>query len=57
LPAGLARLQAFLFELLPGTPHDQRDNLDSMKVDNVINPPAVLTAAALGHQAHSRSKR
>jgi uncharacterized protein YbjT (DUF2867 family) len=55
LPDGLARLQAICFELLPGTPLISRDNLDSMKVDNVIKPPAVadsatqvLTAAALG---------
>lgn len=49
LPDALARLQAMLFELLPGTPLITRDNLDSMKVDNVVNPPdQVLTAEALG---------
>jgi len=49
LPDALARLQAMLFELLPGTPLISRDNLDSMKVDNVVNPSTeVLTAEALG---------
>jgi len=35
LPTVLARLQAFLMELAPGQPLMSRDNLDSMKVDNV----------------------
>lgn len=35
LPDPLARLQAILMELLPGEPLLSRDNLDSMKVDNV----------------------
>jgi NADH dehydrogenase len=49
LPAGLARLQARLFELLPGEPILTRDNLDSMTVDNVLDPAAPdLTAASLG---------
>ena len=49
LPDALARLQARLFELLPGDPLISRDNLDSMRVDNVIAPDtAALTAAALG---------
>jgi NADH dehydrogenase len=49
LPDALARLQAGFFELLPGTPLITRDNLDSMKVDNVVNPSKqVLTAEALG---------
>jgi NADH dehydrogenase len=48
LPDGLARLQAMFFELLPGTPLITRDNLDSMKVDNVVKPSnQVLTAEAL----------
>jgi NADH dehydrogenase len=48
LPDALARLQALLFELLPGTPMLSRDNLDSMKVDNVVKPSQqVLTAEAL----------
>jgi NADH dehydrogenase len=49
LPEGLGRLQALLFELLPGEPMMTRDNLDSMKVDNVIDPAIqALTAASLG---------
>lgn len=49
LPAGLARLQARFFELLPGEPILTRDNLDSMKVDNVLDPAIQdLTAASLG---------
>jgi uncharacterized protein YbjT (DUF2867 family) len=53
LPDGLARLEAMFFELLPGTPMVSRDNLDSMKIDNVINQlvnpsTQVLTAKALG---------
>jgi uncharacterized protein YbjT (DUF2867 family) len=48
LPDALARLQAAFFELLPGTPLITRDNLDSMKVDNVVKPSnEVLTAEAL----------
>lgn len=37
LPDGLARLQAFLLEHLPGGPLMSRDNLDSMKADNVAS--------------------
>jgi len=49
LPAALGRLQAMLFEILPGTPMMTRDNLDSMRVDNVIDPAIQeSTAAALG---------
>jgi uncharacterized protein YbjT (DUF2867 family) len=53
LPNGLARLEAMFFELLPGTPMVGRDNLDAMKIDNVINQlvnpsTQVLTAKALG---------
>jgi NADH dehydrogenase len=51
LPDGLARLQAMFFELLPGEPIITRDNLDSMKVDNVVHPSTnnkVLTTTALG---------
>jgi NADH dehydrogenase len=48
LPDALARLQAAFFELLPGTPLISRDNLDSMKLDNVVKPSdQVLTAEAL----------
>lgn len=41
LPDGLARLQAFLMEHLPGEPMITRDNLDSMKVDNVASGTAM----------------
>jgi NADH dehydrogenase len=37
LPDALARVQATLFEWLPGTPLISRDNLDSMKVPNVAS--------------------
>jgi NADH dehydrogenase len=37
LPTVLARLQAFLMELAPGQPLMSRDNLDSMKVNNVAS--------------------
>lgn len=37
LPDWMGRLQAFLMELAPGEPLMSRDNLDSMKVDNVAN--------------------
>jgi uncharacterized protein YbjT (DUF2867 family) len=39
LPGGLARLQAMTFELAPGEPVITRDNLDSMKTDNVLKRP------------------
>jgi NADH dehydrogenase len=49
IPDSLARLQAALFELLPGAPLISRDNLDSMKVDSVVDPAIqATTAAALG---------
>jgi uncharacterized protein YbjT (DUF2867 family) len=49
LPPALARLQALIFELLPGEPLLTRDNLDSMKVDNVVDPAIqALTASTLG---------
>lgn len=47
LPDALARLQATLFELLPGQPLISRDNLDSMKVPNVASGSA-FGLAALG---------
>ncbi len=37
LPAAVARLQAGLFEFLPGEPLMSRDNLDSMQADNVAS--------------------
>jgi NADH dehydrogenase len=49
IPDALARIQATLFELLPGEPLISRDNLDSMKVDSVVDPAIeATTAAALG---------
>jgi NADH dehydrogenase len=49
LPAALGRLQASVFELLPGEPLMSRDNLDSMQHDNVLDPAIqALTAATLG---------
>jgi NADH dehydrogenase len=49
LPDWAARLEARLFELLPGEPMISRDNLDSMKTDNVVDPQTqALTAEALG---------
>lgn len=49
LPDWAARAQARLFELLPGEPVISRDNLASMKTDNVLVPhEGVLTADALG---------
>ncbi len=35
LPDSMARLQAWLFEQLPGEPLISRDNIDSMKADNI----------------------
>jgi NADH dehydrogenase len=49
LPRWAGHLQALLFELMPGNPIMSRDNLDSMKVDNVIDPAIqALTADTLG---------
>jgi uncharacterized protein YbjT (DUF2867 family) len=39
LPPSLARLQALVLEHMPGGPLMSRDNLDSMKVDNVAQGP------------------
>ena len=55
LPPALGRLQARLFELLPGDPIMSRDNLDSMKADNVVDPAIqALSAAALGIKLTAR---
>lgn len=48
LPDGLARLQARLMELMPGAPLLSRDNLDSMKVDNVAGQQPYSPAPELG---------
>lgn len=49
LAEGLARLQATFFELLPGDPIISRDNIDSMQVDNIVDPAIQATSAqALG---------
>ncbi len=49
LPDWAARLEARLFELLPGEPMISRDNLATMKTDNVVDPQTqALTAEALG---------
>ncbi|MBI1890362.1 MAG: complex I NDUFA9 subunit family protein [Burkholderiales bacterium] len=39
LPSGLARLQAWFLEHMPGEPLMSRDNLDSMKADNILRHP------------------
>lgn len=54
LPSALARFQALLMELLPGPTLMSRDNLDSMKVNNVAsgNLPGL---DALGIVPHSLS--
>jgi uncharacterized protein YbjT (DUF2867 family) len=48
LPDALARAQAMLMELLPGEPLMSRDNLDSMKVDNVATEQPFRPAPELG---------
>jgi NADH dehydrogenase len=35
----IGRLQAMMFECLPGEPIMSRDNLDSLKVDNISTEP------------------
>jgi NADH dehydrogenase len=48
LPDGVARLQARLMELAPGEPLLSRDNLDSMKRDNVASTQPYVPAPELG---------
>ena len=48
LPGWMARLQARMLELMPGEPLMSRDNLDSMKVDNVATHQPFAPAAELG---------
>jgi uncharacterized protein YbjT (DUF2867 family) len=51
MPRWFGRLQARLLELLPGEPLMSRDNVDSMLVDNVIDPTLQeITARALNIQ-------
>jgi NADH dehydrogenase len=42
LPPALAQVQAFFLEHMPGGPLMSRDNLDSMKVDNVVKVNAAV---------------
>jgi NADH dehydrogenase len=51
LPDGIARLQARLMELAPGEPLLSRDNLDSMKRDNVASRQPYVPAPELGIDA------
>ena len=39
LPMSIGRMQAWFFECLPGEPLMSRDNLDSLKTDNVATKP------------------
>ena len=49
LPPALGRMMAAMFEMLPGTPLMTRDNIDSMQVDNVVDPAIQATTnASLG---------
>jgi NADH dehydrogenase len=63
LPRWLGRLQAMLMELSPGEPLMNRDNLDSMRVDNVASGPCAtlqslgITPAALRPIAAEYLKR
>ncbi len=52
LPDALGRLQALAMELVPGEPLMSRDNLDSMRVDNVATG-TLPGLDALGIEAHS----
>jgi len=65
LPPWLGRLQARLMELAPGSPLMSRDNLDSMRIDNVASgtlpglqslgiTPAALRPIAQDYLAQSR---
>jgi len=45
LPSALARLQAIVFEALPGPPLMTRDNLDSMAVDNIASGKSEVLGA------------
>jgi uncharacterized protein YbjT (DUF2867 family) len=47
LPNFLAQLQASVMEVLPGPTLMSRDNLDSMKVDNIIKPTTTVSLEAM----------
>jgi NADH dehydrogenase len=48
LPGGIAQVQARMMELAPGEPLMSRDNLDSMKVDNIASRQPYVPAPELG---------
>jgi len=48
LPAPISRLQAWLMEIAPGVTLLSRDNLDSMKVDNIASQQPFSPAPELG---------
>jgi len=52
LPAGLARAQAMMMELAPGEPMMSRDNLDSMRRDNIASTQPYTPAPELGIELH-----
>jgi hypothetical protein len=52
LPAGLARAQAIMMELAPGEPLMSRDNLDSMRRDNIASTQPYTPAPELGIELH-----
>ncbi len=63
MPMGVGRMQATLFECLPGTPLMSRDNLDSLRRDNICTGPIApelnvvptgLEAVAPGYLAPAR---
>ncbi|MEP6609359.1 MAG: complex I NDUFA9 subunit family protein [Burkholderiaceae bacterium] len=47
VPPSIARIQAFLMELAPGEPLMSRDNLDSMKADNIASQQPFRPASEL----------
>lgn len=53
LPDGMARIQARLMELAPGEPLLSRDNLDSMKRDNVATEQPYRPPPELGLTLHA----
>ena len=48
LPGGIAQVQARMMELAPGEPLMSRDNLDSMKIDNIASRQPHVPAPELG---------